>query len=97
MADASVLASTISLHGIDVYALFDSGAKHSFVSKKFVSKFGVESIELDCDLVIATPSGVNMYASFLLKSCEVCLRNEKLHTDLIILDLYDFNKILGIN
>ena len=81
-----MVAGTILLQGLDVYALFDSGAKHSFVSKKFVSKFGVESIELDCYLVIATPSGVNMYASFILKSCEVCFRNEKLHADLIILD-----------
>lgn len=36
-----------------------------------------------------------MCASSVLKSCEVCLRDEKLHDDLIMLDLFDFDVILG--
>ena len=63
----------------------------------FVSKLRVESIELNCDLVVTTSSGVSMWASFVLKSCEVCLENEKLHPNLIILDLFDFDVILSID
>ena len=96
-ADASVVTGTILLQGLDAYALFDSGATHSFVSKQFASKLGVEFVKLDYDLTIATPSGVSMRASYVLKSCEVCLGKEKLHTDLIVLDLFDFDVILGMD
>lgn len=54
-------------------------------------------IKLNCELFVATSSGVSMYASFVLKFCEVCLENEKLHANLIVLDLFDFNVILGID
>ena len=86
--DASVVIGMILLQGLDAYTLFDSGATHSFVSKQFASKLGVEFVKLDCDLAVATPSGVSMCASYVLKSCEVCLGKEKLHADLIILDLW---------
>ena len=48
-------------------------------------------------MTVATPSGVSMCASYVLKSCEVCLGKEKLHADLIILDLFDFDVILGMD
>ena len=48
-------------------------------------------------MIVATPSGVSMCASYVLKSCEVCLGKEKLHADLIILDLFDFDVILGMD
>ena len=43
-ADASVVTYTILLQGLDAYALFDSSAMHSFVSKQFASKLGVEIV-----------------------------------------------------
>ena len=64
------------------------------MSKQFASKLRVEPVELTCDFVVATPSGVSMCASYVLKLCEVCLGKENLHVDLIILDLFDFDVIL---
>lgn len=72
-AEASVVAGMISLQGLDVYDLFDLGATHSFVSKQFASKLGVELDKLECDFFVVTLLGVSMCASYALKSCEVCL------------------------
>ena len=43
-----------------MHALFDLGVIHSFVSQQFVSKLGVESIKLHCELVVATLSSISM-------------------------------------
>lgn len=71
-----MMTGTISIHGFFAYALFDSGAMHSFVSRCFESKLIVTPVKLDCDLFVATPFSVSMYASFMSKSCEVYLGNE---------------------
>ena len=47
-ADALMVTGTISLQGLDAHSLFDSSATHSFMSNQFVSKLGVEPIELAC-------------------------------------------------
>lgn len=54
-------------------------------------------IKLNYDLCVATPSGISICASFMLKSCELHLSSEKLHVNLIILNILDFNVIFGMD
>ncbi|KAF3432571.1 hypothetical protein FNV43_RR27311 [Rhamnella rubrinervis] len=40
---------------------------------------GIESACLDCNVLVATSSGVGLHATSTMKSCDVCILNEKLH------------------
>ncbi|KAF3449717.1 hypothetical protein FNV43_RR10448 [Rhamnella rubrinervis] len=65
--------------------------------ERFASKLDVESVELHCNLCVATPFGVSMCASFMFKSYDVCLENEESHAYLIIVDMFDFDMIFGMD
>ena len=95
--DATVVAGTIILNGLNAFALFDSGGTHSFVSSRFASKLTRKPISLVSRLCVATPSGVSMFASSLLDDCVLCFGNKTLRTDLIILEFTNFDVILGMD
>ena len=51
-ADATpdVVTSTISLFDTDAHVLVDSGATHSFISREFIERVGIEMRPLGCPL-----------------------------------------------
>ena len=56
--DPSIIARMVNIGNLKVYALFDSGSTHSFVSSHFMSKLMVTPSSLGLDLFVATPSSV---------------------------------------
>ena len=93
----SVVTGTISISGQHGLALFDSGSTHSFVSHAFVSNMGVVPEPLGVDLCVATPSGDLMCATNVVKSCKIEIGDKVLQADLIILNMYDFDVIFGMD
>ena len=68
-----------------------------FVSSRFASKLARKPISLNRRLCVATPSGVNMFASSLFDDCVLYFSNKTLCADLILLEFMDFDVILGMN
>jgi hypothetical protein len=54
---ASVLTGTFSISNTPVKILFDSGATHSFISEKLISKLGMEGSHTTSAYKIITPGG----------------------------------------
>ena len=52
---------------------------------------------LGLDLYKAIPSGVNLRANSMLKSCEVSFGGNTICVDLIVLDMFDFYVIISMD
>lgn len=86
----------ISKFDRDAYILIDLESTHSYMSKRF-SLHADRSIEpLECSLMVATPLGKSLVASYILKDCVVLVEDQELEENLISLDLKDFDAILSM-
>jgi len=59
-----VVASTLQLDTMQVYALIDLGASHSFVSYRIVNNLHVSSSKLGVGVTVSTPLGENINIIF---------------------------------
>ena len=52
---------------------------------------------MDFDLIVATPMGVSVMTSKMLRDCLVMIGYREIPVDLVLLDLKDFDVILGMD
>ena len=52
-----VVTGTISLFDTDAHVLVDSGATHSFISREFIERVGIEMRPTECSMVVSLPTG----------------------------------------
>ncbi|KAL5547434.1 hypothetical protein UlMin_002665 [Ulmus minor] len=79
------------------HVLFDSGATHSFISAMFVNCLDrqVECIGQAFRTVL--PSGDIMLSSYWLRAVPVVISERELCADLVMLDMTDYDVILGMD
>ena len=80
---------------MEACTLFDLGVKHSFISLTCASIAGLVMIPLEEDCYVPTPGGGVMVV---LTSCPdviVSVDDQEMMTDLLVLDMRDFDVILG--
>ncbi|XP_052197341.1 uncharacterized protein LOC127804509 [Diospyros lotus] len=82
---------------IAVHALIDPGATHSFVSHALVESLKLEPKELGYQMVIATPMGSTLGTAIGCLGCIFNMGGESLKIDLVVLDIQDFDIIIGID
>ncbi|XP_043698650.1 uncharacterized protein LOC122649528 [Telopea speciosissima] len=85
------------ISGIPAYVLFDSGSTHSFVSSTFATKLNVVPKVLNYRLCVSTPSGGMIETKLICEGCDVEIMDRKLTADLILLEMKDFDVILGMD
>ncbi|XP_077232530.1 uncharacterized protein LOC143869855 [Tasmannia lanceolata] len=93
----TVVLGTLPIASSFGHALFDSGASHSFVSSAFATLHCLPTSPLDYDLCVSTPVGKDILTNRISKMCHVRIGNRELLVDLILLELSDFDVILGMD
>ena len=96
-ASNAVVTGTLSVCSQDAHVLFDPGATHSFVSLYFAPRLGKSSSFLDETLVVTTPVGDNVLAKSVYCSCDISIEGKVLPADLVVLNMVDFDVILGMD
>ena len=91
------MISIIPISSIFGHTLFDTGASYSFVSLSFVSKIVIMVESLDVELLIDTLIGGKMVTDSVCKSYIIVIENRILPVNLIVLDMHDFDGILGMD
>ena len=81
----------------DAYILIDPGATHSFISMGFISNVNVESQPIDCSIVVFLPTGDSRLAESVYMDSRVIIRGQEFLADLVLLDIHDFDVILGMD
>ncbi|GAA0185793.1 hypothetical protein LIER_33081 [Lithospermum erythrorhizon] len=79
------------------YVLFDPGATHSFISITFATKCNMPSEPLDIDVVVDTSIRRCLIGSSFSKSCVIEIEGKNLEANLTLLNLKDFDVILGMD
>ncbi|KAL0554253.1 hypothetical protein IC582_008170 [Cucumis melo] len=93
----TVVTSTLPVLGHYALVLFDSGSSHSFISSAFVSHARLEVEPLHHVLSVSTPSGECMLSKEKVKACQIEIAGHVIEVTLIVLDMLDFDVILGMD
>ena len=82
---------------VHLYEFFYSGSSRSFVSTSFALHANLEFSSLKHKLVVTTPLGKQILRNLIFKGCEILIDGAVLKVNLISLEMYDFDVILGID
>ena len=77
--------------------LFDSGASHSFITTSVVIKLGLEVETVEEPLHVSSPLGIRARIGMICRGCELEISGTLLTMDLRIMDMSEFNVILGMD
>lgn len=91
------MEGTICIFHFLARVLIDPGSMNSFISHVFASQIGIEPQLLDFKLCVGTPVGAPMVTELVCKSCIIWVGDQELTADLILLQMSDFDVILGMD
>ena len=86
-----------SVCGVEPKVLFDPGSTPSFLSPMFAKLIDVPVSELEFILTVTTPVGKHVVCTTYHPSCMVKIGGVTFPAELILLDLHDFDVILGMD
>ncbi|TYK30962.1 ty3-gypsy retrotransposon protein [Cucumis melo var. makuwa] len=90
----TVVTGTLPVLGL---VLFDSGSSHSFISSAFVLHARLEVEPLHHVLSVSTPSGECMLSKEKVKACQIEIAGHVIEVTMLVLDMLDFDVILGMD
>ncbi|KAL0553869.1 hypothetical protein IC582_007773 [Cucumis melo] len=93
----TVVTDTLPVLGHYALVLFDSGSSHSFISSAFVLHARLEVEPLHHVLSVSTPSGECMLSKEKVKACQIEIASHVIEVTLLVLDMLDFDVILGMD
>ena len=77
--------------------LFDSGASHSFIAASVVIELGLEVKSLEEPLYVSSPLGTRARIGMIYRGCELEISGILLTVDLRVMDMLEFDIILGMD
>ena len=77
--------------------LFDSGASHSFTAASVVRELGLEVETLEEPLYVSSPLGTRVSIYMICRGCELEIFEILLTVDLRVIDMSEFDVILGMD
>ncbi|RVW85078.1 Retrovirus-related Pol polyprotein from transposon 17.6 [Vitis vinifera] len=75
----------------------DAQATSDMVTISFAGLLGLSVASMDFDLIVATPVGDSVVTNRMLRNCIVMIGYREMPVDLVLLDLQDFDVILGMD
>ena len=80
-----------------VRILFDSSASHSFISASCVKELGLEVETLEEPMYVSSPLGTRVSVDLICRGCELEISGILLTLDLRVMDMTEFDVILGMD
>ncbi|KAA0047082.1 pol protein [Cucumis melo var. makuwa] len=93
----TVVTDTLPILGHYALVLFDSRSSHFFISSVFVREMDLEVEPLGSVLSVSTPSGEVLLSKEKIKARQIKIANQMLDVTLLVLDMHNFDIILGMN
>ena len=77
--------------------LFDSGASHLFIATSCVEELGLKVETLEKPLYVSSPLGTKVSVQWICRNCELEIFGILLTVDLRVMDMIEFDVILGMD
>ena len=77
--------------------LFDYGASHSFIDASCVRELGLKIETLEEPMHVSSPLGSKVSVDIIFRGCELQISGILLTVDLRVMDMPDFDVILGMD
>ena len=95
--DQLVIHGTFLLSRLCARILFDYGASHSFIATSCVREMGLEVETLEKSLYVSSPLGTRVSVDMICWSYELEIPEILLIVDLRVMDILEFDVILGMD
>ena len=95
--DQLVIQGTFLLSRLWARVLFDSSASHSFIATSVVIVLGLEVETLEDPLYVNSPLGIRARIGMICRGCELEISRILLTVDLRVMDMSEFEVILGMD
>ncbi|KAL0454726.1 UNVERIFIED_CONTAM: hypothetical protein Slati_0811800 [Sesamum latifolium] len=92
-----VITSSFSICSSSAHVLIDPGSTCSFMSHDFASRVHASIEPLGHDLCVSMPAGGVILANRVVRSCPVVVEGVTLYADLVVINLREFDVILGMD
>ncbi|XP_070028685.1 uncharacterized protein [Nicotiana sylvestris] len=92
-----VVTGILSVCSFDALALIDPGSTHSYVSSYFSLRFSRQPEPLNDPFLVATHVGESLLAKYVYRACQIRVEGRDTLADLIVLDMIDFDMLMGMN
>ena len=93
----SVIQDTFMLFRLWAQVLFDYDASHSFIAASCVEALGLEVKTLEELLYVNSPLGTRVSVDKICQNCELEISRILVTVDLRVLDMSEFDAILGMD
>ena len=90
------MLGTFLVNSVPATVLFDSGATHSFVTERFVTKGGLVVTQMSRDMLVQIP-GSQTRAKMTCKETPIEILGKNFPANLVILGTQGIDVILGMN
>ena len=97
LVDQSVIQGTFLLSRLWARVLFDFGASHSFIATSCVKDLGLEVETMEMSLHVSSPLGTRVSVDQICRDCELEISGILLTVDLRVMDMLEFDVILGMD
>ncbi|CAA0839221.1 Unknown protein, partial [Striga hermonthica] len=91
------MSGMIVLNDVPVFALFDTGATHTFISRRCLDAIGVHAVTAVDPLEVSLASGRKMVTSAKATDLSLSIGGRVLTADAFVLEMKDFDFILGMD
>ena len=95
--DQPVIHGTFLLSRLWARVLFDSGASHSFIIASVVIELGLKVKALEEPLYVSSPLGIRARIGMICRGYELEISGILLTVDLRVIDMSEFDVILGMD
>ena len=96
-ADHPEIQGTFFLSRLWARVLFDSGTSYSFITASVVIELGLEVEALEEPLYVSSPLGIRARIGMICRGCELEISGILLTVDLRVIDMLEFDVILGMD
>lgn len=93
----AVVTCILSVCSLNAHVLFHLNSTHSYVSLMFSKCFTKDLVRLEKSFLMAIPMGETMLVKVGYRVCSVLVRKLDIVADLMVLDIIDFDIILGMD
>ncbi|CAA0809654.1 Unknown protein, partial [Striga hermonthica] len=91
------MSGLVIFNNVPVFALFDTGATHTFISRRCLDAIGVRATTAIDPLEVSLASGRKIVTSAKASDLSLSIGGRVLPTDAFVLEMKDFDLILGMD